>query len=255
MSKPGDIWRSPDGRMELRCGRWQDVLAGVGEVDAVITDPPYSERTSGGYRSATDFGDVPVAADKRGLKRGKGSAMPRTRFELQYSPLTIEGVRQAVAEIIPAQWWVIFGDHISSRWWEAELGDAGWLTFAPVVWVRKGSPPRFCGDGPANSCEWITVARHKGKLPKTMGSRPGHYEHSIQCEKVVTGGKPIGLMQSVVRDYSDPGDLICDPCAGGGTTLLAAAIEGRRAIGAEMDPATFEKAVKRLSAGYTPSMF
>ena len=24
-----DIWRSPDGAMELRCGRWQDVLGDV----------------------------------------------------------------------------------------------------------------------------------------------------------------------------------------------------------------------------------
>ena len=46
----------------------------------------------------------------------------------------------------------------------------------------------------------------------------------------------------------------CDPCAGGGTTLLAAAIEGRRAIGAELDPDTYAKAVERLSRGYTPAM-
>jgi DNA modification methylase len=53
-------------------------------------------------------------------------------------------------------------------------------------------------------------------------------------------------MRAIVRDYSRPGDLVCDPCAGGGTTLLAAIMEGRRAIGSEIDPVTFEKAVKRL---------
>lgn len=35
----------------------------------------------------------------------------------------------------------------------------------------------------------------------------------------------------------------------------AAAMEGRRAIGAEMDPETYKKAVRRLSAGYTPPLF
>jgi site-specific DNA-methyltransferase (adenine-specific) len=55
-------------------------------------------------------------------------------------------------------------------------------------------------------------------------------------------------------DDSRPGDLICDPCAGGGTTLLAAVIEGRRAIGAECDPETFELAVRRLRRGYTPCL-
>lgn len=50
------------------------------------------------------------------------------------------------------------------------------------------------------------------------------------------------------------GDLVIDPFAGGGTTLLAAAIEGRRCIGAEFDPETYAKAVRRLSAGYTPAL-
>jgi DNA modification methylase len=61
-------------------------------------------------------------------------------------------------------------------------------------------------------------------------------------------------MQALVCDYSRPNDLIIDPYAGSGTTLLAAAIEGRRCIGAEMDPNTYDLAVKRLSAGYTPNM-
>jgi site-specific DNA-methyltransferase (adenine-specific) len=61
-------------------------------------------------------------------------------------------------------------------------------------------------------------------------------------------------MRQIVCDYTLSGDLIIDPFAGSGTTLLAAAIEGRRAIGAEMDPKTFALAVKRLSKGYTPKL-
>jgi len=60
------------------------------------------------------------------------------------------------------------------------------------------------------------------------------------------GGKPEWLMRAIVRDYTRPGDLVCDPCAGGATTLIAAALEGRRAIGAECDPKTYELACKRI---------
>ncbi len=67
--------------------------------------------------------------------------------------------------------------------------------------------------------------------------------------------KPLGLMRAIVRDYSRFGDLVVDPYAGGGTTLLAAAMEGRRAIGAEVDPMTFEKAVARLRRGIQPGLF
>jgi DNA modification methylase len=54
------------------------------------------------------------------------------------------------------------------------------------------------------------------------------------------------MMRDIVGDYTRPGDLVCDPCAGGATTLLAAYQTGRRAIGAELDPATYAKAKARL---------
>ena len=57
------------------------------------------------------------------------------------------------------------------------------------------------------------------------------------------GGKPLQLMHAIVRDYTRPGDLVCDPCAGHGTTLRAAAAHGRRAIGAEVDPETHAAAL------------
>lgn len=61
-------------------------------------------------------------------------------------------------------------------------------------------------------------------------------------------------MRTLVRHYSRPGDLIAEPHAGSGTTpLAAAAIEGRRAVGAEMDPTTYEKARDRIARGYTPA--
>jgi len=76
-----------------------------------------------------------------------------------------------------------------------------------------------------------------------------------QAESKHPGSKMLAPMRKLIRDYTIKGDLICDPFAGSGTTLLAAAMEGRRAIGAEVSPETFELAVKRLSAGYTIPMF
>ena len=55
-------------------------------------------------------------------------------------------------------------------------------------------------------------------------------------------------MRAIVRDYTRPADLVCDPCMGGGTTALAAYMEGRRFVGAECDPATYAKARTRIDA-------
>ncbi|MCC6596997.1 MAG: hypothetical protein IT477_10855 [Rhodanobacteraceae bacterium] len=60
-------------------------------------------------------------------------------------------------------------------------------------------------------------------------------------------GKPLDLMRAIVSDYSRPGDLVCDPCAGYGSTLAAALQKGRRAIGAECDPEVYAEAQRRLA--------
>jgi len=60
--------------------------------------------------------------------------------------------------------------------------------------------------------------------------------------------KPPALMESLVRDFTDPGELICDPFAGSGTTGVACLRLGRRFIGWERDPKYHAVAVKRLRA-------
>ena len=56
--------------------------------------------------------------------------------------------------------------------------------------------------------------------------------------------KPLELMGDLVRKC--PPGVIADPCAGSGSTLIAAAIEGRRSIGVELEEANCEMAAKRL---------
>ena len=56
------------------------------------------------------------------------------------------------------------------------------------------------------------------------------------------------IMESLVRDFTDPGDLILDPFAGSGTTGVAAIRLGRRFIGWEKDPKYHAIALKRLTA-------
>ena len=48
--------------------------------------------------------------------------------------------------------------------------------------------------------------------------------------------KPVDLFRWCVRTYSNPGDLVVDPCAGSGSTGEAAEAEGRRFLGWDHDP-------------------
>lgn len=44
------------------------------------------------------------------------------------------------------------------------------------------------------------------------------------------------LPSTVIRELSEPGDRVCDPFCGSGTTLVEAALSGRRAVGIDANP-------------------
>lgn len=232
MPEHGDVWRSPCGAVELRCGRWQDVLADVEGVDAVITDTPYSERTHAGALDATT------------LDKGVTG----------YAHWTGDDARAFIACWSPrcTGWLCVHNDDVLGPEIITAMSGAGRYAFRALPVLQQ--QPRVTGDGPAQHGHYLHVARPRKRRFLSWGSLPGWYK-AKRDGSIVRGGKPLALMRAIVRDYSRPGDLVCDPCAGGATTLLAAAMEGRRAIGAEMDPPTFDLAVKRLSEGWTVDMF
>ncbi|MGD9734220.1 MAG: site-specific DNA-methyltransferase [Solirubrobacterales bacterium] len=59
--------------------------------------------------------------------------------------------------------------------------------------------------------------------------------------------KPLALMQWLVRLLCPPGGVVLDPTVGSGTTGAAAALEGRRFIGIELEPAYMEIAAARIA--------
>jgi site-specific DNA-methyltransferase (adenine-specific) len=224
--------------IDLRLGNWRDVLADV-ECDALITDPPYSAITHENQRTGSS---------------------------LRVSTITYEALTEEMAfEIARAwsvrtRWWaVIFCDLVAFQWHQSAWREQGWIVFTPVF-LRENPRPRFSGDGPTAALEFMCAARRRGKERKS-GSLPGYYSAMCGTDDRadrnlvnMAGVKPMTLMRSIVEDYTLPGDLICDPHAGSGTTLIAAAIEGRRGVGSERDPKTFAKAQRRIAKGYTPRL-
>lgn len=58
--------------------------------------------------------------------------------------------------------------------------------------------------------------------------------------------KPVGLLTNLISSVTKPGDLILDPFAGSGSTLVAAKKTGRRFIGVELDDEYYQKARQRI---------
>lgn len=227
---------------QLYAGRWQDALAQIDRVDAVICDPPYGARTHDGWNA--------------GEKQFRDITGQATRTAITYDAMTPSEVRAFVEAWAPRcrGWIVAFTSHDLVPAYVEALEGAGRYVFAPLPFFSPGSRVRLSGDGPSSWTCWIVVARPRTVEFTRWGTLPGGYVFPPEdCE--VVGGKPLGLMRAIVRDYSRPGDLVCDPFVGSGTTLLAAVMEGRRAVGAEQKPEHFEIARARLSRGHTPTMF
>ena len=243
----GDGSVSKGAGWELRLGKWQDVLGDVGMVDSVITDPPYSERTHSGHDSgARGDGHHDPSHGHRKVTKGIG-----------YAPWSDDDARSFVASWAPRcrGWFCVQTDHLLARVFSEALADAGRYVFAPLPIVEVGSRVRLAGDGPSSWTHWLVVSRPSTRDFQRWGTLRGAYVYTGHGDREHMGGKRSDTMRDLVRDYTRPGDLIVDPCAGAATTLLAAVSEGRCAIGSEMDPDTYAKAVKRLERGHTPPLF
>jgi DNA modification methylase len=58
--------------------------------------------------------------------------------------------------------------------------------------------------------------------------------------------KPVALLEVLIKACCPPNGVVLDPCCGSGTTLVAAASTGRRAIGFDINPEAIVIAQGRL---------
>ena len=72
--------------------------------------------------------------------------------------------------------------------------------------------------------------------------RPGRAEELAMHPTV----KPVALVAEAIKDCSKRGEIVLDPFAGSGTTLMAAEKTGRRARLVEFDPAYCDQIVRRF---------
>lgn len=58
--------------------------------------------------------------------------------------------------------------------------------------------------------------------------------------------KPIDLMKILIKNSSNENDVVLDPFAGIGSTLIASMMLNRKSIGIEIDTGYCEKIIKRI---------
>lgn len=218
------------GNAELYLGDCRDILPTLPKVDAVIVDPPYSERCHAGHDA--------------GASKARDSA---ERQGLGYRALTLGDVSYFAEQYarVCSGWVVWMTDSDLALAVRTALEKAGRYAFAPLPFYQPGRSVRLSGDGPSSWTDWIVVARTKAQMK--WGTLPGGYVAGPGWnDKARMGGKPTLLMDALVADYSRRGHIVLDTHMGAGTTGVSSVRSGRRFIGCEIDPEAFDIACRRI---------
>jgi site-specific DNA-methyltransferase (adenine-specific) len=67
-----------------------------------------------------------------------------------------------------------------------------------------------------------------------------------QTPKIHPTQKPVAVLKQLIQIFTDEGDVVIDPCAGSGSTLLAAAQLNRRSFGFEIKKNFYKDAQKKI---------
>ena len=109
------------------------------------------------------------------------------------------------------------------------------------------------------NCEYGLIL-YKDKLPKFNGGGRMVFNcfdwmRDNKTPKVHPTQKPVPLLEYLIQLFTDEGDVVIDPCAGSGTTLLAAANTNRRAYGFEIKKNFYKDATEKVLKCIQPKLF
>lgn len=265
--------------IDLRLGEWRDVLADVsdGSVRLILTSPPYDNaRDYEGTVDAVDFGALADFAI-RALAPGGTLAMVLDGAvndgALSTTPYRVICEWSARAEWMLSQV-LAYGRHGQP----GEYRNRFRRDHEPLIVFRKRGGPIVCNKDPlsvpakygvdttARHYQWATERdgtkrrnttravrsiRHRGSIWDYGASGNGHDPSS-------STGHPATFSERFARDavtaWSNPGDLVCDPFMGSGTTARACLDLGRRCVGAERVAGYHAIAMRRLEQGALPDV-
>lgn len=221
-----------DKNVTLYHGDCREVLPNLEPADLIVTDPPYGVEFRSNRR-ADRFSFIAEDDDPTGMSSLVGEAirsnLKRYRHAyvfgpLDFKPLVDAGAVQEPVELI----------------WDKRVLGMGNLQ---IPWASQHEVIRFMVAVKSKS----NVAKGEGRLAARMrrGSILSHQRPHAAGVKRHPTEKPVALLRELIESSSCFGEVVLDPFVGSGSTLVAAALEGRKSIGIELEEKYCETAAKR----------
>lgn len=217
-------------------GKSEELASTVaGPINLICTDPPYGMDFQSNF-AVTEAGKsfAPKIANDGDLDHA------------------VDVFYQAVDPFLPnvadeADMYVFCRWSLIGEWVDVVKAVDGFTVKNILIW-DKGTPGM--GDLDANwgySFECIIYAK-KGRRPISNGRRSS----IIRVDRMAAGKnfhpsqKPVQLLEELIAMSTDRGDLVVDPFAGSGSTIIAARNLGRRGVGIEMEKMYVDRANEQL---------
>ena len=234
------------GPCTLYHGDCMDVLPRLPEkADLLVSDPPY-KLTQGGKCKGDDhvYGTGKTHKKMKGKFSAanydnSGKLMEIVPWEKMAGPMFDACKSDADA-------YIMANDKNIFEARNAFVG-SGWKFHNLLTWHKIYATPNrwYMKDAEYTLYLW----KGKAKTIRNPGSKQVKSIHTPRGQEHSTT-KPVLLMQYYIENSSEYGDLVLDPFAGSGSTLEAAMLSGRRAIGIEYNETYFDLACRKLDAAW-----
>lgn len=140
----------------------------------------------------------------------------------------------------------------------AEAKKHGLIHSYPIVFIKNYSAQVLKANMKIVGATEYAVVLYRDKLPKFRNIDENGKNHMIfnwfewkrdnskQYPKIHPTQKPVNLLKTLIKIFTDEGDVVIDPCAGSGSTLRACAEINRNCYGFEIKKNFYNDAINKM---------
>jgi DNA modification methylase len=226
-----------DEEIELRLGDCYVELPKLADesFDCCITDPPWG----------IDIEKSSTSRSREDYEQFKDTQDVYKRFLKEAVPQIFRILKDG------SHFWLFFGSEFYTETRNA-LSDAGFdVRVVPCIWVKE--KPNFSDveykPMPQYEMFFYSVKRqNKNLAPRRLNEATSDYflYQRSPLDRIHRTEKPLDLIKRLISLSTAEGDRILDPFAGSASTLCAAVLLRRRALGFELEQDIHERADSRL---------
>lgn len=127
----------------------------------------------------------------------------------------------------------------------------GFVNYIPLVFCKNYSPQVLKANMRVVGAVEYALVLYKNRLPKFRNNGKMIFnwmlwERDKNIPKIHPAQKPVNVLKRLIEMYTDPGDVVIDPCFGSGTTARAAKELGREFFGFEISKEFYNRAVSEM---------